>query len=187
MERGKDLWKEIWETTVWPEKTDTSLGYPLSCWEKQRQHGKLFLQQIFSIENQPAGRLHLCFSSQCCSWVMNFLKACPFLKACLFLKMVTSVVTGGKVGNPEGTASLLPWVGFLCRLGKQKVQRYFSLKLFPLLALSPHLSFSYLFLSPRLHIMYFFSQMHSNGVADTLKWIATPIQRNMRDKGVRLD
>lgn len=43
MEGGKDLWKEIWETTVWPEKTDISLGYPLSCWEKQRQHGKLFL------------------------------------------------------------------------------------------------------------------------------------------------
>lgn len=113
---------------------------------------------------------------------MHFLKVCSFLKACPFLKMVTSVVTGGKVGNPEGSASLLPWTGFLCRLGELDLTResrkstdFFSLKLFPLLASSPHLSFSYLFLSPRLHIMYFFSQMHSNGVADTLKWIATPI------------
>lgn len=111
-----------------------------------------------------------------------FWKYVLFLKACPFLKMVTSVVTGGKVGNPEGSASLLPWTGFLCRLGELDLTResrkstdFFSLKLFPLLASSPHLSFSYLFLSPRLHIMYFFSQMHSNGVADTLKWIATPI------------
>lgn len=46
-----------------------------------------------------------------------------------------------------------------------------SLKLRPFLTLS-HLSFS---LSPRLHIMCFFPPVQSNGVADTLKWIAAPL------------
>lgn len=104
-----------------------------------------------------------------------------------------SVVTGRKVGDPEGSASLLTWAGFLCRLEEldrtresRKSAEFFSQTFSSPCFVSSSFVFLPISFSEIAHYV-FFSQLHSNGVADTLKWIATPIQRNMRDKGVRFD